>query len=83
MADVTALFGTLSPGQDPVPTVVTELEEILAIAKRCEVRALAVCHVDGGDRLEFSVVSGAAGLSRLIAASSVMHASMCASWLKD
>lgn len=50
MSRVHVLPGSPVPGYEPVPEVVEHLEELLAQAKRGEVRALAVVSVepDGG-----------------------------------
>ncbi len=82
MSEVTPLFSNLVPatGEPLVPSVIAVLEKLLEEARNGEVRAIAVAYVDGGDCIAFHVVNGAAGLSRLIAAGSVMQYKMNKSW---
>ena len=79
MSNIIAL-GPIVGTNEAVPEIVAQLEEMLAAARRGEVRSLAYAYVDGGSMSGSGWVNGTAQAALLVAAVSRLQWTINEAW---
>ncbi len=83
MAEVTPLFGTFAAGQDTIPGICDALENLLAAARRGEIRSIAVAYIDGADTTCNVIRRGDKLYASLLGAVTVLAADLINKWHGD